>query len=155
MAGRQWKTLALATVATMALAACGGDQTADDTMDDAAPQAPAQQPDGAADSGMAMDLPEGVTQEQAQQGRQLFTGSGGCAACHGPNATGTQLAPDLTDAEWINISGRNFDEIVQLIHTGVPQPKQHPGPMPPMGGQNLTEEQVQALAAYVYGISAG
>jgi mono/diheme cytochrome c family protein len=33
--------------------------------------------------------------------------------------------------------------------------KQHPSPMPPMGGAQLTEEQVRALAAYIYSISHG
>lgn len=154
MRGRQWKALAMATVAAMALSACGGgDEAADEPMDQNEPQAEMGADNGAQAGGqMAADLPEGVTQEQFQQGQQLFTGQGGCTACHGPDATGTQLAPDLTDGEWINVSGRNYDEIVDLIHSGVPQPKNHPGPMPPMGGANLTDEQVNALAAYVVGI---
>ncbi|NIP83220.1 MAG: glucose dehydrogenase, partial [Gemmatimonadetes bacterium] len=71
------------------------------------------------------------------------------------DATGTQLAPDLTDDEWINVSGPEMTEVVELIKTGVSQPRQHPGPMPPMGGASLSEEQVQALAAYVVTLSQG
>lgn len=157
MRGRQWKGFAMATVAAMALSACGGaDEAADDTMGDT-PEPQAEQPAAeqpAADQ-MAADLPEGVTQEQFNQGQQIFTGQGGCIACHGPEAMGTQLGPDLTDDEWLNISGRNYDEIVQLIQTGVPQPVEHPGPMPPLGGASLSEQQVQDVAAYVYGISGG
>ena len=155
MRGRQWKGLAVATIATMGLVACGGgDEAADQPATDTTgtPQAQADEEPGGQ---MAANLPEGVTQQQFNQGQQLFTGQGGCAACHGPDATGTQLAPDLTDGEWINVSSRDYDEIVQLINTGVPQPKEHPGPMPPMGGANLSEEQVQALAAYVVGIGQG
>ncbi len=150
---RQWKVLAFATVAAMGMTACGGD-TADEAPEqpatDTGLESPAQEP-----GAMAANLPEGVTQEQFQQGQQLFTGQGACHACHGPQAKGTQLAPDLTDDVWINVSGRNYDEITQLIHTGVPQPQEHPGPMPPMGGANLSDEQVQALAAYVVGIGEG
>lgn len=153
MRGSQWKAFAMATVATMAVSACGGNDAADDTMDgmtaDTAPAAQGQQAQGPA------NLPAGVTAEQYQQGQQLFTGAGGCVACHGPDATGTPLAPDLTDGVWINISGPNVEEIAQLIRTGVPQPLEHPSPMPPMGGANLTDEQVQALAAYVAGIGQG
>lgn len=155
MRGRQWKMLALATVAAMGLSACGGEDAAEDTADET-PAPPVEQPaEQQPDEQMTADLPEGVSQDQFNQGQQLFTGQGGCIACHGPDAKGTQLAPDLTDGEWINISGRNYDEIVQLIQTGVPEPVEHPGPMPPLGGASLADQQVQDLAAYVYGISGG
>lgn len=151
---RQWKALAMATVAAMALSACGGADEPAEGMEESA--APAETETEAPTGGeMAVDLPEGVTQEQVTQGKQLFTGQGGCQACHGPDATGTQLAPDLTDSEWINVSGPNYDEVVELIHTGVPQPVQHPGPMPPMGGANLNDEQIDALAAYVVTLGQG
>ena len=42
------------------------------------------------------------------------------------------------------------------MHTvmhGVPQPKQHQAPMPPMGGARLTREQAHAVAAYVHRLS--
>lgn len=149
---RQWKTLAIATVAAMAFSACGGD-TADDAAEQPAETGPASQAETGGE--LAANLPEGVTQEQFQEGQQLFTGQGGCHACHGPQATGTQLAPDLTDSEWLNVSGRNYEEIAELIQTGVPQPVEHPGPMPPMGGASLNDQQVNALAAYVVGISEG
>ncbi len=149
---RQWKVLAIATVAAFGMTACGGD-TAEEAPEQPVTETGAEQAEEA--GAVAANLPEGVTQEQFQQGQQLFTGQGACHACHGPQATGTQLAPDLTDAVWINVSGRNYDEIVELIHTGVAQPKEHPGPMPPMGGAMLNDEQVQALAAYVVGIGEG
>lgn len=149
MRGRQWKAFAMAALAATALSACnGGDEAAEEPMDQTEAPAPAQEQ-------VAADLPEGVTQEQFQEGKQLFTSQGGCHACHGPQATGTQLGPDLTDGDWLNISGRDMDEIVQVIQQGVPQPEEHPGPMPPLGGANLSGDQVQALAAYVYGISEG
>lgn len=155
MRGRQLKGLALAAVALMAFTACGGDEAGSDTMDQGAETGAAAQPQQQPAAETAVNLPEGVTQEQYQQGRQLFTGQGACHACHGPQATGTQLAPNLTDETWLNVSGRNYDEIVELIHTGVPQPVEHPGPMPPMGGANLNDEQVNALAAYIVGLGQG
>jgi mono/diheme cytochrome c family protein len=175
MRGRNWQAMAVAGLTAFTLA-CGGDQPAQDTSESMAEEAPAQQMgEGMAEEmpteqmgggmdqempaeqmggGMAGELPEGVTAEMAAQGRQLFAGSGGCQACHNPQATGTQLAPDLTDDTWINVSGRNYDEIVSLIKTGVPQPHEHPAPMPPMGGANLTDEQVDALAAYIVSLGS-
>lgn len=94
-------------------------------------------------------LAPGVTQEQFDQGRQLFTGQAGCQACHGPNAQGTQLGPDLTDAEWLHISGPDVGELATVIRTGVPQPQRFPAPMPAMGGANLNDAQLQALAGYI------
>lgn len=153
MRGRHWKVLAVATVMAMGVSACGGDQAGDEA---ATGETPAADAGGAIEqpAEQVANLPEGVTQEQYQQGKQLFSGQGGCHACHGPQATGTQLAPDLTDGTWINVSGPTMDEVTQLIRTGVPQPKEHPGPMPPMGGANLTDEQIQALAAYVVGLGS-
>jgi mono/diheme cytochrome c family protein len=162
MRGRHWRALAMGTVLAFSFAACAGDEGADDTAADTAPAAEAEGGDMAAETPaatptgqQAMNLPEGVTQEQVDEGRQLFSGQGGCHACHGPDATGTQLAPDLTDGEWINISGRNMDEIVELINNGVAQPQEHPSPMPPMGGASLSAEQVDAIAAYIVSLGQG
>lgn len=88
-------------------------------------------------------------------GDSIFHGQvagGTCTACHGQDAKGTAVAPDLTDSQWINGDG-SYDFIVHTVHTGVPQPKQHPAPMPPMGGATLTDAQVNAVAAYVYSLS--
>jgi mono/diheme cytochrome c family protein len=100
-------------------------------------------------------LPDGVTQEMVTQGQALFTGTGGCLACHGADATGTPLAPNLTDTTWLNVPTGTYDEIVNLIMTGVPQPKEAPAPMMAKGGSTITDEQVRQVAAYVYSISRG
>lgn len=99
-------------------------------------------------------LAPGVTQEQFDQGRDLFAGQGACQACHGPNGSGSQLAPNLADDEWLNISEPTVDQLAEVIREGVPQPQEHPAPMPPMGGADLSDEQVQALAGYVASLSA-
>lgn len=100
-------------------------------------------------------LAAGVTQQQFDQGRELFGGQGGCQACHGPNAQGTQLAPNLRDSEWLHVSGPVPAELAEIITAGVPQPREYPAPMPPMGGANLSQEQVQAIAAYIASIAQG
>jgi mono/diheme cytochrome c family protein len=105
---------------------------------------------GSAAPTLAAGAPAGVTQAMVDEGAKLFANP--CSACHGPGAKGTAAAPDLADAEWINLSG-SYDEIVQIIHTGVPHPKSHPGSMPPLGGGSFTDDQVRQLAAYVFALS--
>jgi hypothetical protein len=85
-------------------------------------------------------------------GKSIFTGSGNCSTCHGPSAQGTPLAPTLHAHKWLNIDG-SYESIAGLITTGVPNPKQHPAPMPPKGGANLNRQQVCEVAAYVYSLS--
>lgn len=152
MRSRSWQALAVAGLTAFAVA-CGGDgaangaDSADGMADEAAEGAGGAE--GGAETQAPVDLPEGLTMEMVDQGRQLFAGGGGCYACHGPEANGTQLAPDLHDDEWLNISGRDFDEIVGVIRAGVTAPVRHPAPMPPMGGANLGDAQIDALAAYI------
>jgi mono/diheme cytochrome c family protein len=65
---------------------------------------------------------------------------------------GTALGPNLTDDTWIWIENPGVDlqaKLVAQIRSGAPRPKEFPAPMPPMGGASLTEDQLQAVAAYV------
>lgn len=148
--------LGAAFAAMTLLAACGdgGDVQETPAADQPAAEQPADQQDGTAPLISADQLPEGVTMAMVEQGDEIFHGVGLCQSCHGPDATGTPLAPDLTDDQWINIGG-SYEEIVNLVTTGVPQPVQHPSPMPPMGGADLSQEQVRSVAAYVYALSHG
>lgn len=91
-----------------------------------------------------------VAQDTA--GKAIFTGKGICYACHGANAKGTPLAPDLTDGTWINIDG-SLASIARVVKEGVSAPKQHPAPMPPMGGAQLTDAEIQAVSQYVFSLS--
>ena len=140
---------------TMALTACGGDagETEDTGAQDTAAQntTPAQEP--AAQTQPGGPAPEGATPEMVTAGQAIFTGKGMCLTCHGPTATGTPLAPNLTDSEWLNISSGTWDEIQTIVRNGVPTPKQHPSPMPPMGGAQLSDQEIQQVAAYVYSVS--
>jgi mono/diheme cytochrome c family protein len=138
--------------AMMAVVACGGGSDAD--MDETPPaEAPAPAPAEPAGGGMAMQLPEGVTEAMVAQGKTIFENSGGCAACHGASGEGTALAPNLTDGDWLNTSGKNYDEIVAVVTNGVPEPVQFPSPMLPKAGTQITDDQVRAVAAYVYTLS--
>lgn len=101
----------------------------------------------------AADCPR-VSRPLAERGRAVFSGAGNCFACHGANAKGTTLAPNLSDAQWLNIDG-SYASIAALVRTGVAKPKQHPAPMPPLGGAALNGAQVCAVAAYVYSLSHG
>ena len=96
-----------------------------------------------------------ITAAEVALGDSIFHGQaagGTCFTCHGQDAKGTTLAPDLSDKTWIDGDG-TYNYIVQRVTTGVPQPKQHPAPMPPMGGASLSQAQVRAVAAYVYSLS--
>lgn len=95
-----------------------------------------------------------VDQPLVDQGRLVFNGPGGCTACHGADATGTALAPNLTDRERLNVDG-SYGALAALVNSGVPQPKSYPAPMPPKGGADLSADQVCAVAAYVYSLSHG
>jgi len=140
----------------MVLAACGGGDggspPADEAQEPMAETAPA-----AADSMGAMadmDLPDGVTPAMVAEGEEIFNGQGICHTCHMAGGVGGPLAPDLTDDQWLNIDG-SYDAIVNTVTNGVPEPKEHPGLMLPKGGTNITDEQVRAVAAYVWSLSHG
>jgi mono/diheme cytochrome c family protein len=81
-------------------------------------------------------------------GKAVFEGKGNCATCHGKDARGTPLGPDLTDGQWLSISG-SLEEIAALVRAGVARPKKYPAPMPPMGGARLRDAELEAVARYV------
>ena len=109
-----------------------------------------EQPSG--EPAPTVELPEGVTQEMVAAGEQVFSGAGFCFTCHGANGGGTPLAPALNDGDWLHIDG-SYDEILRIVHEGEQQPAQYPAAMPPMGGAQLTEQQIREVAAYVYTLS--
>jgi mono/diheme cytochrome c family protein len=77
---------------------------------------------------------------------------GTCAGCHGTDAKGTPLAPDLTAKKWLWGDG-SYASIVKTIREGVAKPKEHTGVMPPMGGAQLSPAQLAAVGAYVFALS--
>lgn len=98
----------------------------------------------------AAATPAGVTQEMVEQGAELYGTV--CSACHAAGGSGGPAAPALDDPAWIHISGA-YDEIVAIIKSGVASPREYPAPMPPLGGGSFDDEQVRAIAAYVFALS--
>ena len=96
--------------------------------------------------------PAGVTASAIAQGDSIFHSKGNCYACHGANAQGA-VGPNLTDAEWIHSDG-SYDAIVKQVTTGVTKEESKSGiPMPAKGGSSITDDEVKAVAAYVYSLS--
>ena len=109
---------------------------------------------GSNDTTANLPVPAGATHEMVARGYQLYHGSSGatCIGCHGANAKGTPLGPDLTDKIWLWSDG-SFPGIEQLITKGVPVPKQYRAPMPAQGGAQLTPQQVSEISAYIWALS--
>jgi glucose/arabinose dehydrogenase len=124
--------------------------------------ADAQPPEGThPDAGAAaiaaarLRVPAGATRAMVVLGNRIYHGEIGgaaCTGCHGASATGTTLGPDLTSTHWLWGDG-SYPAITKTITQGVPQPKKFRSPMPPMGGAQLTPEQVSAVAAYIWALS--
>jgi mono/diheme cytochrome c family protein len=111
----------------------------------------ASKPASASDSNAAA-APAGITPELIAQGDKVFHGPGNCYACHGTNAQGA-VGPNLTDAEWLHSKG-SFEEIVAQVTNGVPKEESKTGiPMPAKGGGSISDDDVKAVAAYVYSLS--
>ena len=93
-----------------------------------------------------------VTPELIAQGEKIYQGAGLCYACHGSNAQGA-VGPSLADSEWIHSKG-SFEDIVEQVTKGVPKEESKTGvPMPPKGGSSISEQEIRAVAAYVYSLS--
>lgn len=134
--------LTLATLfVVFAISACGGSENQ--------PAAQSQAPSEPA-------APAAPVSDDAliAEGKALYGGKAICFSCHGPEAEGTQLAPDLTDNTWLNIEGDvTKDKIIAVVKAGVAQPKEHPAPMPPGGGASLSEDELNAVATYVMSLT--
>jgi glucose/arabinose dehydrogenase/mono/diheme cytochrome c family protein len=110
---------------------------------------------GAAVATESLPVPTGATKEMLALGDRIYHGQVGgatCTGCHGANGAGTALGPNLTDTQWLWGDG-SYRSIAKTITAGVSEPKQYRAPMPPMGGAELTPDQVSAVAAYVWGLS--
>jgi glucose/arabinose dehydrogenase/mono/diheme cytochrome c family protein len=123
----------------------------------AAPARNAAPPEGIhPDAGSAgtLRVPPGATAAQVALGERIFHGQAGggtCAGCHGSNAKGTPLGPDLTSGKWLWGNG-DLAAITRTITDGVADPKEYRGVMPPLGGSQLSQSEVAAVAAYVWAL---
>jgi glucose/arabinose dehydrogenase/mono/diheme cytochrome c family protein len=116
-------------------------------------QATAKPPEGT--NADVKTLPEGVTPEKLALGNRIYHGEVGgapCTGCHGVNGAGSPLGPPLTGKKWLWSDG-SFAGLMKSITEGVPKPKRYRSPMPPLGGAQLTPDQIKALTAYVWTLS--
>jgi len=72
-----------------------------------------------------------------------------CAACHGEQAQGDiyQGAPNLSDAIWLY--GGDYETVKYTVVNS------RYGVMPPMGGADLSEAEIRAVALYVHQLGGG
>ncbi|WP_323770454.1 cytochrome-c oxidase, cbb3-type subunit III [Antarctobacter sp.] len=83
----------------------------------------------------------------AEAGAELFEIN--CSGCHMEDGTGDRFqgAPNLTDAIWLY--GGDYDALYQTVYNS------RFGVMPPMGGADLSEAEIRAVATYVHGLGGG
>lgn len=95
------------------------------------------------------------SQSQVAQGDSLFHNTS-CWRCHGVDAQGTLNGPTLRGAMFRHITG-SYEDIVHIVMTGVSRTEiidpTHRLEMRPRGGMALSDDQIRAVAAYVYVIS--
>ncbi len=72
-----------------------------------------------------------------------------CSSCHGVDGTGDQFqgAPNLTDAIWLY--GGDYATVKDTVINA------RFGIMPPMGGADLSEAEIRAVATYVHQLGGG
>jgi glucose/arabinose dehydrogenase/mono/diheme cytochrome c family protein len=102
-----------------------------------------------------LPMPPGATREQMLLGSRIFWGEsagGTCSGCHGSDAKGSTVGPNLTSGEWSWGDG-SWQAIAATIDKGVVSPKHADGAMPPRGGAPLSDADVKAVAAFVWGIA--
>ena len=83
----------------------------------------------------------------AEAGAEIFEWN--CAACHGENGMGDpfQGAPSLADQIWLY--GGDYETIYETVYYS------RFGIMPAMGGADLDEAEIRAVATYVHGLGGG
>jgi len=153
--GRIWRVTYHGSITAAIAAAPASSSRADNAAPGAAVPPEGIHPQAGAEAAGALPTPPGVTPAQVALGDRAFHGLVGgapCAGCHGSDAKGTPLGPDLTSGHWLWGDG-SLPAITRTITDGVPHPKQYPGVMPPMGGAQLSPAEVSAVAAYVWALS--
>src|SRR5215831_8943092 len=147
-------------VAAAAIAACssGGGGGAASSAPAPAAASPASRPT-AMPAAPAASASAAVTPAMITLGDSLYHAAS-CRRCHGPDAKGAQNGPNLTGPTFLHIKGTgSYQDFVNVIMSGVPadsiKDKSHTLPMRPKGGGQtpLTDDQVKAVAAYVYSLS--
>jgi mono/diheme cytochrome c family protein len=99
-------------------------------------------------------LPVGMTVDMLVDGDRIFHGTGGCFACHGAEGQGLPAAGDAITSS-LSYARHEWKSIDSLIIAGLPDAlTRSPIAMPARGARgDLTESEVQHVAAYVWAIS--
>ncbi len=136
----------------VAIVACSGGEAGSQEAASGA-MAEAQETTAAAGE-QQMALPEGVTMEMVNQGKEVYAGAGLCYVCHGAEGQGMPgLGANLTDDEWVHGDG-SFEALVATVMNGVDSGASTTGTaMPAKGGSGISDEQVRQVAAYVWTLS--
>lgn len=150
--GRIWRVTYAGGDPNAALAAAPSPQNSATASTDAAP------PEGLhPDAGRtiaALPVPKGATREQVALGERIFHGEvadATCGGCHGSDGRGSPVGADLTGGHWLWSDG-SLAGLEHTIANGVPEPKEHQNAMPPMGGVELSQADLKAVAAYVWAL---
>jgi mono/diheme cytochrome c family protein len=109
----------------------------------------------AAAPGGGGSLPAGMTAEQVALGNRIYHGQergGTCSGCHGADGKGSTIGPALTGEKWLWADG-SVASFSKVIGAGVVTPKEYPTGMPAKGGADLSQAEVDAVAAYVWTLS--
>lgn len=97
-------------------------------------------------------LPAGVTEEVIAEGKKIYGGRGLCYLCHGAVPDGG-IGPALSDSTWLRSQGR-YEEIVAQVFRGTTKEESRTGiAMPPRGGSKISDDEVRAVAAYIWAVS--
>ncbi len=112
--------------------------------------APAPKAAAGAGSSAALPVPPGATAEQVAAGDKIFHGQT-CTGCHGADAKGSPVGPDLTTGKYLSGDG-SLASIRKIIQDGVAMPKQYRQAMPAMGGSQLSADQLRDVSAYVWAV---
>lgn len=99
-------------------------------------------------------LPAGMTLDMIRAGDSIFHGKGACFVCHGAEGQGRPAAGDALTVT-LNYVPYKWGPIDSLITAGLPDAlTRSPIRMPPRGGKSdLTDAEIQRVAAYVWAIS--
>ena len=111
-------------------------------------------PDAGSDTS-GLTAPPGTTPAAVALGNRVYHGLAGgatCTGCHGSDAKGSPLGPDLTANKWLWSNG-SYAGIAATVAGGVAHPKNYRSPMPAMGGAQLSSDQVMAVSAYIWALN--
>jgi mono/diheme cytochrome c family protein len=153
-----YRSVSRGVAALVTLIAIGACHHGGATMTPAA-SGPRNTPANPTTSAARRGLPNGVTALMVAQGDSLFHARS-CKNCHGADAHGATNGPNLTTGKFMHVNG-SYDDFVRLITSGVPADSiKDPSHHIPMGGRGagrgaapFTDEQVRAVAAYVYALN--